>query len=45
MAKGKSGRRKGARRAKFKKTRMRATGELRRIYKRKRKTRLRAAGR
>jgi len=45
MAKSKTGKKKGAERAKFKKRRMRATGELRRIQKRKRKTRLRATGR
>lgn len=44
MAKSKTGRKNGQLKAKFKKRRMRAIGELKRIYKRKRKTRLKAQG-
>ncbi len=44
MTKSKTGRKNGALKAKFKKRRLRAVGELKRIYKRKRKIRLRAKG-
>lgn len=42
MAKGKTARKKGAERAKFRRRRMRATGELTRIFRRKQRVRLKA---